>query len=176
MGNKKMMHRGLALVVGVWLATLQISLFLSLELLLSSAYLTFVVVILSWIIGGALGVWVPAGRWSLPLMLLAGLTPYASFGLLALSPYNTALIWLHGLLIMTTALYAGHFFQQERRRFDQIGDLFFWENNGFVLGLVVGVLGFVFYGRPFLYAIPLCGLIAVLAVVQVRKRTGRGAR
>ena len=102
-------------------------------------------------------------------MLLAGLAPYASFGLLALAAYDTSLIWLHGLLVITTALYAGHFFQQERQNFERIGDLFFWENNGFVLGLIAGVAGFIFYGRPFLYAIPLAGLIAVLAIDYIRK-------
>ena len=169
-----MIHPTLAVLVGLWLAALQISLFLSLQLLLSSAYLTFVVVILAWIVGGAIGVWVPAGRWTLPLMLVAGVSPYLSFGLLAIAPYNTSLMGLHGLLITMTALYAGHFFQQERQYYKHIGELFFWENNGFVLGLILGVLGFVFYGRPFLYAIPACGLIIVLGAFYARNAIDAG--
>jgi hypothetical protein len=177
--------------VGVWLAVLQVALFLSLELLLSSAFLTYVTVVFAWLIGAAAGVWLPRGRWTLVLLAASGAAPYLSLWLLRLAPFNTGLILVHGLLVAITALYAGQLYQQERSSFRQIGTLFFWENNGFIVGLIAAVLGFVLAGRSFLHAAPPLGLLAVvlvglgrraLPVVQVnddgprRRRSGPESR
>ncbi len=159
-----MRSKSFALLVGVWLASLQFSLFLSLQLLLSSAYVTYAIVIVSWIIGGALGVWIPPGRFSRILILMAGTTPYLSFWILAAFPYDTGTLAVHSLLVTITALYGGHFFQHFRHGFSRIGDLFFWENNGFILGLLVSLAGYIFWGRDFLQASPIIAMLPVLVM------------
>ena len=155
--------------VGGWLAVLQVVLFLSLVLLLSSAFLTFVTVTFSWLLGAAAGVWIPRGRWSRALLGASCLAPYVSMALLELAPFQTGLTAIHGLLAGVTALFGGQIYQQERESFRRIGALFFWENNGFVLGLILGVIGFVLFGTPFLYLAPALGLAVVVAVDQIRR-------
>ncbi len=159
---------GFVFVVGLWLAALQVGLFLSLELLLSSAFLTFVVLLLGWLVGAAAGVWITDRRWTVPLLWASGLAPYASALLLRAAPYEVGLVWLHGVLIATTALFAGHIFQRERDSFERTGTLFFWENTGFTVGLVFAMLGFVLAGRVFLHAAPAVGLAVVLAIDAAR--------
>ena len=156
-------------LAGVWLAVLQIVLFLSLQLLLSSAFVTYVVVVACWLAGAAIGVWIPRGPWSFALMVLSGLTPYASLALLAAAPYDTSLVLVHGGFVLVTALYAGQLFQQERQSFARVATLFFYENTGFVLGLVLGVVGFVLLGRGFLQAAPAVGLVTVALVAALRR-------
>ncbi len=156
-------------MVGAWLAVLQVVLFLSLEMLLSSAVMTFLVVVFAWLIGAALGVWIPAGRYTALLMGISTAAPYTVYWLLELRPFDTSLIWLHGILVGLTALLAGQFFQQERKSFRNIADLFFWENNGFTFGLLFGGLGMFQWGRAFLVWAPACGLALVLAAALLRK-------
>jgi hypothetical protein len=158
--------------VGVWLAVLQVVLFMSLEMLLSSAFLTYLVVVGAWLIGAVAGVWIPRGRWSAALPVAAGVAPYGVYALLLRYPFATPLIWAHGGLIALTALFAGQFFQQERTTFRRIGTLFFWENTGFIVGLIVGLVGVVLGGRTFIGAAPGIGLVVVMAMAGVRGSRG----
>lgn len=102
------------------------------------------------------------------MTILAGSGPSLSFELLAIFPCDTRLIWVHGLLFALTAPNADQFLQQERQTVEPIGVLYFAENNGFVLGIVIGVRGFVFYGRIWLYATPLRGLAVALTLNRGR--------
>jgi len=159
-----------AFLIGTWLAVLQVVMFLSLQMLMSSGYQTFVVVVLSWLIGAGVGVWLPAGRWHYALLGVSGTAPYLLQGLLALRRFDTSLIWIHAVLIALTALLAGQFFQQERRRFARIGTLFFWENNGFTVGLMIAGIGVFLWGRTFLLVAPAAGFVLVIASVMLRRQ------
>ena len=154
---------------GVWLGLLQVGLFLSLELLLSSAFLTYVTVVLAWLVGAAAGVWIPRGGWTLALLAASALAPMVSLLLLQLAPYQTSFIWVHGMLVTATALYAGQLFQQERRSFAHVSMLLFWENNGFIVGLFAAVGGFVLFGRGMVYLSPILGLGALGALAALRR-------
>jgi hypothetical protein len=164
-----------AFLVGLWLAILQVVLFLSLQLLLSSAFETFLVVVLAWLIGVGVGVWLPAGRVHYLLLAVSGVAPYLVHALLEIAKFDTGLIWVHGILIAATALLAGQFFQQERSSFDRIGTLFFWENNGFTVGLVTAGLGMFLAGRTFLLVAPAIGSIAVAVSTASRVVLARRA-
>lgn len=164
-----MIEASYVLLVGVWLAVLQVVLFCALEMLLSSAFLTYLVLVLAWLVGAGLGVWIRPGRWSAAWPVAAGAAPYGVYALLARYPFATPLVWAHGALIGVTALFAGQFFQQERTTFRRIGTLFFWENTGFTLGLIVGVIGVVLGGRAFIVAAPGVGLAIVATVAMIRR-------
>jgi len=155
--------------VGVWLAVVQVALFCSLEMLLSSALVTYLTIVCAWLVGAGLGVWIPRGRWSVVLMWLTGAAPYLVYGLLARYPFETTLVWVHGVLIVGVALFAGQFFQQERTTFRQIGALFFWENTGFTIGLIVGVVGVMLGGRGFIAAAPIAGCAIVVLAGWARR-------
>ena len=155
-------------LVGAWLALVQVSLFHSLQMLLSSAAITWITLLLSWFMGASLGVWIRSSRATFPLFLLACMAPYAIQLLLSQYPFSLSLLTVYAPLIGATALFAGHFFQAERRTFPRIATLFFWENTGFALGLVCGVLGLVLQGRAFLLVAPFVGFLLLVVLAWIR--------
>jgi len=159
--------------IGVWLAVVQVALFCSLEMLLSSALVTYLTIVCAWLVGAGLGVWIPRGRWSAVLMWLTGASPYLVYGLLAWHPFETSLIWVHGVLIGMIALFAGQFFQQERTTFQHVGALFFWENTGFTVGLILGVVGIMLGGRTFITVAPGVGCVVAVLLGMGRGRIAR---
>jgi hypothetical protein len=155
------------LVVGLLLGLLQTGLFFQLSFTLSSSFHTFLMVTICWLIGSALGIRF-GGRLPLPLnafLLLALLSYFAIVALLGAAPFNTGLWPLYAVLIAVTGLYAGQFFAQAGRHYTA-QQLFFRENNGFILGLVSGTILFLLFGRPALWVVPV--LVAACAALCTR--------
>lgn len=156
-------------LVGLLLGLLQTGLFFQLTFTLSSTFGTFLLVTLCWLLGSALGVLylarLPQGTRA--FLVLALLAYGACGGLLALFPFGTALWPLYAVLILLTGFYPGVFFARMSPYYSA-RTLFFQENNGFIVGLVLGTLLFMLAGRIVLWALPLAvaGLVAYVGVAS----------
>ncbi len=154
------------LTVGVLLGWLQTGLFFQLTFTLSSGFTTYLLVTLSWLAGSALGVYyVQQVRIRLFILLLLMITTYAlSSWLVNTYPFNTQLWFVYGILIALAGLYPGVFFARAKAAFTT-RKLFFWENNGFISGLILCTVLFMVFGRPILLWIPLV-LIVPIAILS----------
>jgi hypothetical protein len=143
------------LLVGIFLGCIQTGLFFQLSFTLSSSFGTYLMVTLSWLVGSASGVYCLA---RLPLslrgfLLLALLAYAACAGLLAALPFQSQWWWLYAVLVLLAGVYPGVFFARMAAHYPA-RTLFFWENNGFIMGLMAGTLLFMLFGRPVLWLMP----------------------
>ena len=97
---------------------------------------------------------------------------YLVMVLLRMVPYRIELLPVFGLLIVVCGIQAGHFFGANRALLESSSSLFFWENNGFVLGWIVGYAGFVGFGTAFHWLAPaLAGAAAFTLRSHVPEQT-----
>jgi len=152
-------------LVGLLLGSLQTGLYFQLSFTLSSSFTTFLMVTLCWLIGSALGVRILQGvHVALNAFLLPALLAYfACAVLLSAAPFNTLLWPLYAILIVVTGIYPGVFFARMGAIYSA-RDLFFRENNGFIVGLISSTLLFLLLGRAALWLMPI--LIAVLVFLS----------
>lgn len=150
-------------IVGLLLGLLQTGLFFQLSFTLSSGIRTFLMITICWLLGSAIGI------------SIAKLTPFhlngftllavvAYFGcvlLLDAAPFNTQLWAIYAVLIALAGLYPGVFFARLGEYYSA-RELFFKENNGFIVGLVGGTLVFLLMGRAALWVLPV--LLAALVM------------
>lgn len=157
--------------VGLLLGLFQTGLLLQMTFTLSSSFAVYLMLTLCWLIGSALGVLLgPWLRQTLNAWLVLAVAAYLACGaLLALLPFETRLWPLYAGLTVLVGLYPGAFFARQSGRFSA-SSLLFAENNGFILGLIFGVVGFALLGRPFAWGAP-C-LIASLIFIQQRQAQG----
>lgn len=142
-------------LVGILLGLLQTGLFFQLSFTLSSSFRTYLMITVCWLLGSCVGLWA-AKRVRLHLngfAILALAAYFACVVLLGLAPFNTQLWPVYGILIMLTGLYPGVFFVR-LGEFYTARQLFFRENNGFIIGLVTSTLLFLAIGRTALWAMP----------------------
>jgi hypothetical protein len=154
-------------LAGLLLGLLQTGLYFQLSFTLSSSFATFLLITVCWLLGSVVGIALaPRVRLGLNgFLALALLTYFACALVLAAAPFNTALWVVYAVLIMGTGLYPGVLFVRLGEYYSA-GELFFKENNGFIVGLVSGTILFMVVGRGVLWLLPL--LIAVLLVVCTR--------
>jgi hypothetical protein len=156
-------------LVGLLLGLVQTGLFLQLAFTLSSSIGTFLLVTLCWLLGSALGVLYAAKlRWTMDIFLWLALAAYAMCAfILNLVPFDTRLWPFYGLLIVVSGLYPGVFFARMAPVY-QARTLFLLENNGFIVGLVLGTLLFMLVGRIALWIVPLllAGVVYALGSKQ----------
>jgi hypothetical protein len=151
-------------LVGILLGLLQTGLFFQLTFTLSSSFRTFLMITVCWLLGSVLGIRL-ARRVKLHLngFVLLGLVAYfACFGLLAVYPFNTQLWIVYAGFILLTGLYPGVFFVRLSEYYTA-RQLFFRENNGFIIGLIGGTLLFLLFGRSALWILPV--LVAILVML-----------
>lgn len=166
------MTRGSGIVyvtwMGVFLAIIQTCYFFGLGIWLTAAYPGYLTLLLGWFAGTVAGLYVgnKTGAGSLRrdwFWVLASLTAfYLSHILLKTFPYETPALLAHGLLITVSGAQAGHFFASNRALFQTASRLFFLENNGFVVGWVLGFLGFVWQGSYFIFFAPALAALILL--------------
>lgn len=108
-----------------------------------------------WLLGSAVGIRI--AKWQQVqlngLVLLGMLAYFACVMLLGTAPFNTQLWPIYAVFIMLTGLYPGVFFVRLSDYYTA-RQLFFRENNGFILGLVAGTLLFMVLGRAALWVLP----------------------
>jgi hypothetical protein len=150
-------------VVGSLLGLLQTGLFFQLTFTLSSSFRTFLMITVSWLLGSVLGIRL-AKHTKLHLngfALLGLLAYFACVGLLGLFPFNTQLWPVYAGLILVTGLYPGVFFVRLSQYYTA-RQLFFSENNGFIMGLAGGTVLFLLWGRSALWVLPV--LVGILVI------------
>jgi hypothetical protein len=152
----KILHWLYPSLVGILLGLLQTGLFFQLTFTLSSSFRTFLMITVCWLLGSVAGIriakWV---RLSLNgFVLLAMLAYFACVALLGAAPFNTQLWLIYAVFIILTGFYPGVFFVRLSTYYTA-RQLFFRENNGFIIGLVSGTLLFLVLGRVALWGMPL---------------------
>jgi hypothetical protein len=151
-------------LVGLLLGLLQTGLFFQLSFMLSSGIRTFLMITVCWLLGSLIGIRI-AKLTTFHLngfVLLAVIAYFGCVLLLGIAPFNTQLWILYAVLIALSGLYPGVFFARFAEYY-RARELFFRENNGFILGLVVGTLAFLLVGRAALWILPV--LLAALVMV-----------
>lgn len=143
------------LLVGVLLGLLQTGLFFQMTFTLSSSFGTFLLVTLCWLLGSALGVTQQTRLgYATGLFLILALLAYSICGaLLLILPFDTTLWPLYGGLVLLMGLYPGVFFARMSAYYPA-RTLLTRENNGFIIGLVMGTLLFMLVGRAVLWIAP----------------------
>ena len=155
-------------LVGVLLGLLQTGLFFQLTFTLSSTFGTFLLVTLCWLMGSAIGVMYMA-KLTIRTHIFLGmalLAYVACGGLLAVFPFGTILWPVYAALILITGFYPGVFFARMSHHYPA-RVLFARENNGFIIGLVLGTILFMLAGRIVLWILP---LTAALIVIWIDRR------
>lgn len=151
-------------LVGILLGLLQTGLYFQLSFTLSSSFRTFLMVTVCWLVGSVIGVHI-ASRVHLHLndfLWLALAAYFACAVLLGLAPFDTQLWPAYASLIVLAGLYPGVFFVRLGEHYSA-RDLFFRENNGFIIGVIGGTLLFLVMGRLALWLMP-----ALVAAVVMR--------
>lgn len=134
------------LLTGFLLGLEQMGLLFALQGQLSSSVVTYFAVTLAWLIGIVVGLALPVS-WPLAGLLVAGLVAYYTILFLVNGvPFDLRWLPVYGLLTICTGAFAGSFFRQLDRAVRNPRRLFFVENNGFVLGLIVAVVGLMWFG------------------------------
>ncbi|MBI5245469.1 MAG: hypothetical protein HY922_17530 [Elusimicrobia bacterium] len=148
------MRRLYLFVGGFFFATLQFSYYLSLEWRLSSAWTTYALLTLGWMAGILAGLRLSRGIKDEALLAL-NLAGYGLVWLLASRcPFDDRLLPVYALCVLSSGAYAGFFFRSNYDRLKDARALLLHENNGFVLGLLVGFLGFYLCGWRFTLWLP----------------------
>ncbi len=144
------------LFVGVLLGLLQSGLFFLLTFTLSSGFTTYLLITLCWLMGGVVGaLYVNRMNLSHRALLLMMLLAYALCNwLVSANPFNTQIWPIYGFLISLAGIYPGVFFARSSKLYP-VRSLFFWENNGFIVGLVATTLSFMVFGRSILWILTL---------------------
>jgi hypothetical protein len=142
-------------LVGILLGLLQTGLFFQLTFTLSSSFRTFLMITVCWLVGSVVGIRLAKEvRVQLNSLTLLGMLAYfACVALLGAAPFNTRLWPIYAILIVLMGLYPGVFFVRLGGYY-RARQLFFRENNGFIVGLIGGTLLFLMLGRAALWGMP----------------------
>lgn len=151
----------LAAAIGLWLALLQFAFFFLLEVRLSSRATSFFVALFFWLAGFLVGLNLRSPRAFVALLAAAPAAYYVAFLSLGAMPYRFQMLPVAGLCIATAGALAGAFFPYAAERFPKVKWLLFHENNGFVAGILLALVGSVFAGRFFLEWAPALGALPV---------------
>ena len=159
---------GHVVAMGFLFAVIQSGLLFQLQLRLTAAYPSFLTVTLAWLIGSVVGLHLgrrSQGAHGFRIWMTASLLSYYLVMILVrMAPYRIEMLPILGLLIVGGGIQAGHFFGANRALLDSSASLFFWENNGFVLGWIVGYAGFVGFGNAFHWIAPALAGVAAYAL------------
>lgn len=152
-------------LTGLHLGLLQTALFFAAQVYVSATALGYFVVVTAWMAGVLVSI--RSGRprhlpAALALSVGALMVLLAAGSVLAPGARLYPLVFA---LAFASALPAGTFFRHYSGRHAS-STLFLHENNGFVLGLLAGMFGFVHWGVDFLPVGPLLSLLAVLAAFR----------
>jgi hypothetical protein len=150
-------------IVGLLLGLLQTGLFFQLSFTLSSSFRTFLLVTVCWLLGSGIGVYI-AKQVKVHLNSFTLLALFAYFGcvlLLGIAPFTMQLWPVYALLIVLSGLYPGVFFARLGQYYSA-RELFFKENNGFIVGLIGGTVLFMVLGRSVLWVSPVAVAVVVI--------------
>lgn len=129
---------------------------------ISAAALTYALVLGAWLLGSLIGLWLPRRE---RLLVLVGLVAHlAVHARLLASPFaSPAALALLLPAVGLGALAGGGFFARVLPAEPRTGPIFAAENDGFLAGMLLAVLGYAFLGRWFSLLIPLASAAVLLA-------------
>ena len=140
-------------IAGFFFAFLQFSFFFTLESNVSSAGLTYLITSVCWLGGAVIGLSIrrPVAVKYEHLMIASGVAGFYLIRLLVRwRPFDNAYFFIYAPLMVLSSIYAGYFFNSFRGHFNKVKYLFFWENNGFMFGIISSFLAVSFIGQSYL--------------------------
>ena len=161
-----------AFLTGLYFSTLQFCYLILLQINISSAYMTYMVITTSWLTGSVIGLWLDNLDRNIGVGL--GLFCYYSvYTLVSNIPFSSFTLILSAVGSCITGLWAGRFFIFILHQYRQVDRIFFHENNGFWVGIVSFFLGFTLLGRIYVFWMPmaLAGLL-YLKHLWIKKTPG----
>lgn len=167
------MYHTRCFLYGLFFAVLQYSYFLALESGVSATMTIYMTVVFSWLAGTWVGLRLgsPVLR---PYHTLLSLAAYLGTLLCVRQfPFDQRVLPFCAAGVSVSGFMVGIFFRSYARHFRQAKALFFSENNGFILGLMVALWGFLEFGKTFLVAVPLVlstGLLLLDWAMDLRER------
>jgi choline-glycine betaine transporter len=157
-----------ASLTGLHLAIMQFCYFFVLLINVTSTYITYMTVVIAWMAGTLLGLWL---RINAGLALLAGVVGFYAVYLLVINdPLSPTVLPISAIGVAVTGLWAGRFFVVMLPLFGRSDRLFFHENNGFMLGIIGVFIGFTLLGKPFLLWTPLISVLLLLLHMAILGR------
>ncbi len=142
---------------GLHLAVLQFCYFFVLMLNITSTYVTYMTLVISWMAGTLAGLFL--NRLSANVALLIGMLAYYTITWLVFTdPLRPWLFALSALGVAASGLWAGRFFIVMLPTFPAPDTLFLHENNGFLVGVIGVFVGFSLLGKAFLFYAPAVSL------------------
>lgn len=135
---------------GMFFAVAQLSYFFMLESIMSSTAFTYFIVSLFWLLGIILGL---KNFFKIPLIYLIAINAIMFYSLifcLHRFPYNTNLFIIYVMFITISSVFGGTLFNLWNNFTNSPARFFFIENNGFLLGIILTTIGFIFFGKTFL--------------------------
>src|SRR5713226_1830580 len=158
-------------LIGALFGSMQTGYFFQLSFAFSSSAITLFSVTLAWIAGVVCGLWI-VRRVSLRRWQIGGLSVSSYLvcsALLAIFPLHDRLLPVYLLAVVVSGSYAGWFFATSADQFSgQTQKLFLWENNGFIVGLAVTTIAYIFAGRPTLWLLPIVLVIVSYPLHRAR--------
>lgn len=148
--------------LGLHLGLLQFGHLMALQRSVSAAALTYALVLGAWLLGSLVGLWLPRHERT---CILVGLAAHLAAHTWLLADPHVPFTALALLLpaVALAALAGGCFFARVLPTRPRTGPIFAAENDGFLLGMLLAVLGFAFVGRWFSLLAPLAGAALLLA-------------
>jgi len=140
-------------LAGFFFAFLQFSFFFTLQANVSSAGLTYLLTTVCWLGGAVIGLSIrrPLAVKYENLMIATGAAGFYVVHLLVQwRPFDNAYFVIYAPLMVLSSIYAGYFFNSFRGRFNNVKNLFFWENNGFMFGIASSFLAVSLIGQSYL--------------------------
>lgn len=150
-----------AFLTGLHFAFLQFSYLLLLQINISSTYITYAIIVMSWMAGTVIGLWWEKLQASGGL-IIGILSYYTVYALVVNHPFSALTLPVSAVGVALAGLWAGRFFVVMLPLFKRADSLFFHENNGFLLGIVSVLVGFTLLGRPFMLWTPLISGLTLL--------------
>ncbi|MCB1865303.1 MAG: hypothetical protein KDG50_07705 [Chromatiales bacterium] len=147
------------------LALLQFCYFFLLLVNVTSTYVTYMSIVVSWMLGTLLGLWIGWLR-PLPMFVAGGVAYYLVYALVIAQPLWPLTLPIACVGVVITGLWAGRFFVEMRPYFRGVDRLFFHENNGFLFGVIAVFVGFSLGGLPFLLGAPLVSAIVLFVYLR----------
>ncbi len=148
-------------LAGLHLALLQFSYFFLLLINVTSTYVTYATIVVSWMAGALAGLMIPR----LHAWVATGVgvvSYYVVYALVINNPLASFTLWVSALGVFLSGIWAGHFFVLMLPAFARADQLFLHENNGFLLGVIGVFVGFTLSGMQFLLWAPAVSFVVLL--------------
>lgn len=159
----------LFLLAGLHFGIMQACLSLTTQTNITATVLGYFLTVFAWMMGIIINMSFKV-PFSFTQKLLISLVAYCTYFIISLYCVPTPAIWsIYFILTVLTALPAGEFFKQFSSMAPS-SQIFFHENNGFIIGTVLGMCGYVQWGVRFISIAPTLSFIFLIAYVTHRNR------